>query len=58
MVIYIGSSYVWPRPARGTPRSGECASALGRAKHGEPEQHANKKHRLANQGFIVPRAIR
>jgi hypothetical protein len=24
MAIYIGSSYVWPRPARGMPRSGEC----------------------------------
>ena len=23
MAIYIGSSYVWPRPARGMPRSGE-----------------------------------
>jgi hypothetical protein len=32
--IYIGSSYVWPRPARGMPRSGECAWATYRFLHG------------------------
>jgi hypothetical protein len=34
MAIYIGSSYVWPRPARGIPRSGECAWATYRFLHG------------------------
>ncbi len=32
--IYIGSSYVWPRPARGMPRSGECVWATYRFLHG------------------------
>jgi len=32
--IYIGSSYVWPRPARGMPRSGECAWATPRFPRG------------------------
>ena len=32
--IYIGSSCVWPRPARGMPRSGECAWATYRFLHG------------------------
>ena len=34
MAIYIGSSYVWPRPARDMPRSGECAWATSRFLHG------------------------
>ena len=34
MAIYIRSSYVWPRPVRGMPRSGECAWATYRFLHG------------------------
>ena len=34
VAIYIGSSYVWLRPARGMPRSGECAWATYRFLHG------------------------
>ncbi|MGY4402269.1 hypothetical protein ACVIYL_003072 [Bradyrhizobium sp. USDA 3315] len=34
MVIYIGSSFVWPRPARGMPRSGECAWVTYKFLHG------------------------
>ena len=34
MAIYIASSYVWPRPARGMPKSGERAWATYRFLHG------------------------
>ena len=34
MAIYTGLSYVWPRPARGMPKSGECAWATYRFPHG------------------------